>query len=521
MKKVISILLSAVLLFCGTGTLFASALEDDCDCGYDPIIYVIGFASRTLVLNQGKEDEMAVFTPSTELFTQAAENLLKDTDNAFDVASFLATGNYSYLSNVLDKLGNEIFKYIEMDTNGKSIYDVTERDWSYPSEFQLATHDKNTEYDFYYDWRDDPFTVAAELNEYIDYILEGTGHDKVNLIGFSLGSAQVMTYLYEYGYDKVAGVELRAPAFNGVSVAGQPLSKKVTTDSSAIIRVVDAYMEESGMTSLILTLLTALEKTGIIPGAVSLLTNVIDNCIDDVYAARTGKIFGTIPGLWALVADDDYEAAKEALLPSIEGSENFEKIIDHYHYDVQCHNKDIIDGFMAQGGKFCIVVKYGSQIAPAGQDYNNQADGVIDTKYESFGATCAPLGETLGDDYVQAIDDGHNHISPDNAIDASTCVYPEYTWFVKGSVHPYHCDYIEEFTHEFFYADTQWTVWSNANYPQFVVYNESTEETSTDFDDEDSVNSFFENMFGENSWAMVLVNFIRSIIRYITELFSK
>ena len=516
-RKILAVLLSMLMAFSTIG-LFAVSAEDSCDCGYAPNIYVIGFASRTLVYNQGKEDEKAVFVMDSDYIKEAATNLLTNSDNYFNVASFLATGNYSYLSKVLDNLGYEIFKYLEMDSSGKSIYDVTEREWSYPTEFQLENHDPDDEYDFYYDWRDDPFVVAAELNEYVNYICEGTGHDKVNLIGFSLGSAQVMTYLYQYGYDHVAAVELRAPAFNGVSVCGQPMSKKLDTDASALVRCVDSYLTADGTGSLISVLLDAVNKAGLVPGLVDGLMDVIENCTDEVYAGNIGRIFASLPGMWALMSDDDYENAKEAVLKGRDGADEFEKIIDNYHYNVQANNKKIIDDFMAQGGKFAIIVKYNVQISPAAEDYLNLGDGVIDTKYESFGATCANLGETLGEDYVQAVDDGHNHISPDNMIDASTCTYPEYTWFVKGLNHPKHADYIESLTREIFYADTQMTVWDNPDYPQFVEYDAETEEVSEITESEPD---FFEEMFGANSWAMVLVNFIKAILKFISELFSK
>lgn len=42
---------------------------------------------------------------------------------------------------------------------------------------------------------------------------------------------------------------------------------------------------------------------------------------------------------------------------------------------------------------------------------------------------------TLGDDYVQARDVGHNCLSEDGIIDASTCMLPENTWFIKNYGH--------------------------------------------------------------------------------------
>ena len=86
----------------------------------------------------------------------------------------------------------------------------------------------------------------------------------------------------------------------------------------------------------------------------------------------------------------------------------------------------------------------------------------------SIGATCSPIAETLGDGYKQAnIDCGHNHVSPDKKIDASTCKYPEYTWFVKGNPHnKFNAPYREFITWAILF-DGQPTVHSNEKYPQF------------------------------------------------------
>ena len=65
----------------------------------------------------------------------------------------------------------------------------------------------------------------------------------------------------------------------------------------------------------------------------------------------------------------------------------------------------------------------------------NMADALIDTQYTSGGATCSDYGSTLGDDYVCKANCGHNHLSPDNRIDASTCALPENTWFIEGQYH--------------------------------------------------------------------------------------
>ena len=82
-----------------------------------------------------------------------------------------------------------------------------------------------------------------------------------------------------------------------------------------------------------------------------------------------------------------------------------------------------------------IVAGYDIQRTPLVESMDNDSDGTVDTMYASAGATVALRGETLGDGYKQKVDCGHNHLSPDGRIDASTCILPENTWFIKGMLH--------------------------------------------------------------------------------------
>ena len=116
-----------------------------------------------------------------------------------------------------------------------------------------------------------------------------------------------------------------------------------------------------------------------------------------------------------------------------------------------------------------IVAGYNIQRTPLVEAMNNHSDATVDTKYASAGATVALLDETLGDDYKQACTDcGHNHLSPDGVIDASTCILPENTWFIKDMLHSICHDGIMEMYNWFAYADEYYDVWSNPAYTQFL-----------------------------------------------------
>ena len=114
-----------------------------------------------------------------------------------------------------------------------------------------------------------------------------------------------------------------------------------------------------------------------------------------------------------------------------DANEELLKKIDFYHYEVQSKSSEILNGLIEKNIPVMVVSATNIQRTPLVETWHNDSDGTVDTKYSSVGATVANLWETLGDSYVQAIDDGHNHLSPDNRIDASTCAFPDSLYYEK------------------------------------------------------------------------------------------
>ncbi len=65
------------------------------------------------------------------------------------------------------------------------------------------------------------------------------------------------------------------------------------------------------------------------------------------------------------------------------------------------------------------------------------ADTFVSVNSSSFGATTGTIYEPLSEEYIAAQTEKGlgKYISPDKQIDASTCFFPDYTWFVKGVPH--------------------------------------------------------------------------------------
>ncbi|NLX92786.1 MAG: alpha/beta hydrolase [Clostridiales bacterium] len=499
--QIISTVLAIIFLVSMPAGVMALATQTPaCNCGYDPVIFVTGIASIDIYKNLGSEQETVMFPPSMETIKAAL------TPGTFtDLAKFAITGNWDYVADALIPVADKVLEDFGCNPDGTPKAGTGIK-WSYPP---YPIHTPDYAPGFYYDWREDPIVLAVELHDYIEYVCAATGHDKVNLIAYSMGSICTMTYLERYGYDRVAGLVLSAAALNGVSVAGEPFAGNIKFDPVGLVRYIDSMITHDEQGNLIMSLLSVLEKVGVIKSLTHITDKIIKQLEDRVYAEVLTPMFGTSLGMWSLLPDAYYEQAKDLLLSDKQLYAELIAKADDYHYNVQMRNEEIINGAIARGIKFGIILKYNLQGFPIGNSVNNSTDTVIDAKYASFGATVAPLGETLGKDYVQAVNCGHNHISPDQKIDASTGSYPEQTWFVRDFVHMRDAWGYDDLINYIFFSPEQVTVFSDAARPQFLRLIEKTNTIVPLETKDEAVESPF---WGNNSLPVVVFRLIAAVI---------
>jgi pimeloyl-ACP methyl ester carboxylesterase len=502
--KIFASILAIIFFVSPPAGVFALAADvPPCACGYAPTIHVTGIASIDIYKNLGTQNEAVMFPPSVDTIKSAVSN-----DTYIDFAKFALTGNWDYAADALIPVANKVFEDFGCNPDGTPKAGTGIK-WSYPS---YLVHYPGYAPGFYYDWREDPLVVAAQLNDYIEYVCAVTGHDKVNLIAYSMGSLSTMAYLKNYGYDRVAGLMLSAPALNGVSCAGEPFTGNIKFDPTGIVRYLDSLITHDEQGTLIVSLLKTLEKAGLIKSAAGTTNFVIGKLEERVYAEVLAPVFATSLGMWSLIPDEYYEQAKELLLTDKAYYAELIRRADDFHYNVQVNNEEIINGAIERGVKFGIILKYNLQGFPYGNIPDTSTDTVIDAKYASFGATFAPLEKTLGKDYVQAVDCGHNHLSPDNKVDASTGSYPEQTWFVRDFVHMRGAAGYNEVINYVFFSPEQVTVFSNPDYPQFLRLDEETNTiVPLEAEPEPSPVPFF----GPNSWPVILFRLIAATVAYL------
>lgn len=466
MKKILSVLLSAIIMLSICVTGFTAYAVDECTCGHTPIVYVTGFAMTDIGANIDTEDEYSVFPPEMDKLKSTITSII------FPLFKLILTGNYDKFADSVATAFDDLMGDLFCDDDGNIINPNTDIVYRTAPSSYHANGYYNT---FRYDWREDVFDIAAELNAYIEQVKALTHHSKVALKSESMGGAVTMTYLKAYGHDSIETIVMQSSAFNGITLMGDLFTGNLDVKAKNAVGYINNFLEGNDTKTVIYrTLIKTLGLVALTPVA-GILDKFFDNAKAALYEKSLRHSFGNIPGIWTFVPRDKYEEAKAFMLDEEKNAVLIEKI-DRYHYEVMNHTRELLDDAMADGMRLAIISHYDKYPTPCVPNADYQSDFLIDTKFTSYGATCAPLGKTFDKNYTQQVSDGHNHISADKKIDASTCEYPEYTWFIRDMMHTWYTAGYRDFVTWVIYSDKQVTVWDNPQYPQFLVNNHETRE---------------------------------------------
>lgn len=469
MKKITSLILALILVFSVTAPVFAAS--EKCDCGKTPVVYVQGFG-EALLLNPESEDEAeSVFPPSGNAILKGIPGILK----ALGVA-VIANDDKGFADYAM-KAVEKMLGGLACDERGNSIYNVSYE----PDDMDIAElhmlgnpfSDPEGSYDFIYDWRLDPIYNAEELHKFIEDVKELTGHNKVSIIAHSQGNTIVTSYLEKFGTRDIEKIAFLSPAFKGLSLLGSLFANKasIRDKGDEFADLLRTGMNTDPAGDLLAAIISSLEDMGIASCLLDWAQDLLDKQLERILQECLVDIFGTMPGLWTFVPDEYYEDAKKTMFAGNDKYDELIEKIDYYHYNVQDKTEELIRNAMNNGVDVIISLGYGISTIPVPAAPAEQADMLIDVEYMSIGATCAsPFGATFGEDYVQAeYCKGHSHVSPDLMIDASTCAFPEITWFVRDQSHSEFGDGYREFIDWAMLYDGQPTVHTSEKYPQFMV----------------------------------------------------
>lgn len=358
-----------------------------------------------------------------------------------------------------------------------------------------STHDmkeidgryREKSYIFYYDWRLDPRTEADELNKYIEAVKAATGSDKVSISARCLGCNVIMCYIDKYGTDSLKGVALDVATSMGAEFLSGMISGDFALNGNSISRYIkDAayfWQRNQELVDMISCLLEILDDSGILNGVTQSLKEGIYSQIEyGLISALSRAFMMTYPAYWAIIPRAQFEKALEYVFGK-EGDKKrteyaglIENIVS-YNNDQKTRITDIYSELEKNNVNVCIISKYGVQLLPVIENADIIADQYCSAYSSSLGATTADsIFHTLPESYIaeKEAQGLGRYISPDDQIDASTCLFPDYTWFFKGVMHGYYSTDESNLLMTVIDADHQYTVNDFENYPQFNIYHTET-----------------------------------------------
>lgn len=475
-KKAFALILSFILVFSSLFALTAGA-DDRCDCGFTPIVCLHGH--QDLYKFDGNGGAVKFGSDDDEMLDAAIDELVPL------FAKALVTQNWDEYCDRLVELITPIYEPIAGDENF-NLPENTGPLWSWTPDDVTPWHSEQyAHYDYEYDHRIPLQDVADDLHEYIEVIKEKTGHDKVILISRCAGTNLLQAYLYKYerpnGYSDLEKVMFICGNTYGADFAEALFSGNVKINSEAAYRWLKSYNisdyigEE--LAYYLYAVLDMLEQT-YADRALYAAVNMIYGKIKDRGISRILKLFhGITPGFVAFVYEN-YDDYKNYIFQEPGDKEKYACAIskfDEFH-DIQLATEDMLKEMTAAGIETDTVAYYGDQTYPIMPSASLASDRVSSVADQSFGATASSVTGVLSDDYINsriALGLG-GYISPDRQIDASTCLFPDTTWFLKNGKHQFY-GYGGVFDRLFFDIGRQknMTVRTDPRYPQFLNFNEA------------------------------------------------
>ncbi len=497
MKKILSLILSFILIFTMALPVFAAdTVNQTC-----PTIYIPGIS--TSVLYKDRNDTSTAFAyPTVEELTEIIKNDLLPT-----LLTYIATGNSDPFANEFSDLANYVFADYFNNPDGTP-QGNSGAYVSYPSYVS-----KNSRLIFNYDWRGDPLVIAEELDKFINHVLAKSGSDKVAIQCHSLGSVIATTYLTVYGDDKVMGMVFDSPGLYGVTYVGELLCGNPEIASDALTRSIKDLLGENEYKALISSTLDMLMLTGITDDATGFLNKLIEKASPILYEKTLVPLFACWPTIWALTPDDYIDDGMDYIFSGYTGEDAdlLKAKITAYNETVRESKEETLVNFDADS-KLAIIARYGYAGLPVTPAWNIPSDTVVDTKSASLGATTAAFGTHFNDTYLEGKD--MSLISPDRTIDASTCLFPEKTWFIKNIMHS-ETDITRPIHSELLFGKEEATV-ENFRLPRFMIYDASTEALLEDA-------TVFEEPKEETKGGSIfrkVINFFTALFNFFANLFS-
>lgn len=505
-KRMICIVLSLVMLL-STGILSAAAEGAAAAC---PTIYVYGFMGADLLENKDDPNSKVIWPPDMNAMTEDIKAQIPTLVGA------LLTDNWETFGTVVIDLVKPYFEptYLADDgtcPNNSGVY------FTYPSPNAIP---KNGRVNFAYDWRLDPLVTAEELNDFIEYVCSSTGAEKVNIICHSLGGVVTLTYLSKHGYDRIKGICFNTTAIFGESYTGDLMRGDIVFDADSIDYYMRYVLEGTEYDTLLTELIGAMNQAGLLKLLAKKANSLTKSQKERVCREVLLPMFGNWLTIWAMIPDKDTEAAQEMVFETLCADQDrtvLREKIDAYNNDVRKDKVDTLQSLNDVANVY-VISRYGYSSIPVTSSFRTLSDGTVDTKYTSFGATTSDYDKTLTKDQIMNVP--AEYISPDQRVDASTCLFPEQTCFIRNFKHSDQAEASWTFMNLLLAQDEQATVNTFEQYPRFLVYDAEAGTISPDTGKTESVAEKATSLFDQLKKLFALLKQLLAKIPFFANLFK-
>ena len=468
-KRVVCILLSIALIFSFVSVI-GYARENEEKYEDYPVIIVPGLLENELIKDKGTKNETRVWPPQ---ISPVASLILK---NFPALMRGTTKKEYEKGSEAVVKIAETIFEPLKTNDDGSSYYDIkplteTAEESSYtalkkagllsvtPTGRKLLSDvaekiGGDNCFVFQYDWRLDAVTCLEKLKTFVDDVLKITGKDKANVIGNSYGCELWLEYLNEYGNNS----HLNNIVFNSPAFAGSEMFNIIMNDDESLMDAkaeiaLDMILRDKGIDLDLEDITSFIDK------------GFINKCVYDVIQKCALKYVTTWGCVWGVCPTDLYDEYRNIYLDDNKNAALL-KVEDYMHKDTMANISEIL--IKAQKKSINVNILTGEGVELATGNHMN-GDGLVDVKC-STGGTGLSTDKFFDEDYVQAVQDGHDHISPSRQTDVSNGYLPENTWVVYGMEHcqEYDDKDLRKLAEKLLMTRDITDVYSDENYPQFL-----------------------------------------------------
>ena len=541
MKKITSVILVLIMLFAVMAPMATAANERT------PVVYI-----------RGNGD--GLYYPDDTLCVAQFEDLSFDGEGGLDKDTIIETA-----VNILKPFVLEGMLFDKWDNYGKALYDEfsvlfpdagldydgnprngtgvlskTMSD-SIAASKSAYSYNVNSGYLFAYDWRLSPYDHVDRLHDYIMQILDVTKQEQVSMYARCMGGSLLMAYLEKYGHlGHVKNVLFCDVLSNESTVISKAFSGQIEFDAKLVERYA-GQLDFCGKTGDGVGFAFTDVLNEIVFKTMDFFNqiNVTDKALDGVEKLYSKLYKALIPSLlhafgmatqvnyWTEIAEEDMDAALNLVFGK-EGSElrtKYKGLIDKIQYYREHVSSDRV-GFYKKldqmGINYAFVAKYGFMNAPMTVGADLLSDSLASLKHAAFGATTAPIGETLSDEYIASHDS--KYISPDKQVDLSTTLAPDKTWILKNAHHDV-IDCLYPIIYAFLNGTNENadTVYKKTGFKQFMVFDYNTLKASNMTEDNCADYEFLTRPEEKPTTETRLVSFMRfftMILEFFTKLFN-